>query len=71
MIFIEFLTAKTMNFIVFWNVRPNFFIVFSSNEFLAALAAKITASLDVAPYILVNTFSRLRGNCCLCHDGKC
>jgi len=71
MIFIEFLTERTMKFIAFSTVTPNFFIVFSSNEFLAALAAKITASRNVAPYILVNTFSRLRGNYCLRHDGKC
>jgi hypothetical protein len=60
-----------MKITVFSNVTLNIFIVFSSNEFLAAVAAKITVSWDVAPYILVDTFSRLRGNCCLRHDDKC
>ena len=71
MIIIEFLIAATMKVIVFSNVTPIFFIVFSSNEFLPAVAAKITASWGVAPYILVDTFSRLRGNVCLRHDCKC
>jgi len=48
-----------MKVIVFSDVTPKFFITFSNNEFLAGVAVKITTSWDVAPYILVDTFSRL------------
>ena len=59
MIFIQFFTATSKKVGVFSDVTPCFFTVFSSTEFLVAVAARITVSCDVAPYILVDTFRRL------------